>query len=490
VTWTLKLVPNAKWQAVPTDAIGYSDALKPLYGRPFTANDVVHTIKYWLGQLTKPDGKPQGTPANVALSNVDSVTAVDATTVALKLKAPNPRIPYVLADFQLRVMSPEVFNLDGDYTKHVVGTGAFFLNKFAADGRNSEFGANSAYFRNGGDGKPLPYLDKWSFQVIQDTALAYSAVKTGALHSHQSIGVNTPSDARRFAGDCPTCQIAQVYSAQGVFGVGFKTEGAGAPFADPRARLAFAKAIDWKTLIQNRYEGAAILAPAANATAMVFDQLPTLDTYVKFLKDNGISDDENPYVFNPTLAKQLWAASGHKPGETISMLYTPLYGGTIAPDFQAIAGLVSQNLGIEVKLDPKADFPSYYSAVGYQGGQPHQQFSGLSLYFNTLYPDNAQSIFNQFTPGQQANFMEFNDPQVTALAAEIFSGVPLAREKEITKAVVLAEHKGNNFRRIVLPTPARFSTYNGAVRNMSQQSRGGECCHQGGNLVELIWLAR
>ena len=112
----------------------------------------------------------------------------------------------------------------------------------------------------------------------------------------------------------------------------------------------------------------------------------------------------------------------------------------------------------------------------------------MAMYFNNILPTNAGSLAT-LTPGHQQNFAEFNNARITELAAEAGTGVSLEREKEIGREVWLIEQT-SDFRRLALPNAARFITYGGDVRNMYQQSRGGECCHQGGHLLEVVWLDR
>ena len=63
-TLTFKLAEGVKWHNIDPSHPSYSEELKGLYGRELTADDVVHTMMYWLGRLTKPDGEAQGTPQN------------------------------------------------------------------------------------------------------------------------------------------------------------------------------------------------------------------------------------------------------------------------------------------------------------------------------------------------------------------------------------------------------------------------------------------
>ncbi|MCH8284361.1 MAG: ABC transporter substrate-binding protein [Chloroflexi bacterium] len=482
-TWRFKLNQAAKWQDIPSTAFGYDSALSDLYGRDLVAADVVHSVNYWLGNLTKSDGSPQGTPTGGLWGNILGANAIDENTVEIMLEVPDPLFPATLSDWQNRILSPEVFNLDGDYQSKPVGTGAFIMDSRDQTVK-TEFIPNPNFWRNGGDGNPLPYLDRYVVAVLS-VPLARSAMITGQVDAALTIGVSTPSSAINFGRDCQACQIVEMFSAQGIFALGWRTEGPGAPFADKNARLAIAKAIDWNQLIINVHEGAAALQPPTASAGLIFDVTATVANTAQFLRDAGVPDEENPYVFDADLAKQLWAQSGHSPGEDHEIIYNE-YSAIVTNQTIAIAGELEKNLDINVDVNKVPDIQIYYSAVGFLGGTEHQQFPSMAMYFNNVVPTTAGSLATM-VGDEQRNFAEFDNADINALVEEISAGVSLAREKEIATEVFLIELR-DELRRIVYPSAARFIIFGGTVRNFYNQSKGGECCHQGGNLLELIWL--
>ncbi len=486
-TWTFKLNQKARWHNVPAGAFGYDEKLKPLYGRDFVAADVVHAIDMWLGKLTKPDGSPQGRPGGGEWGNIASARAVDDDTVQFTIKEPDPFFPLILADFQSRIVPPEVFKLDGDYEKRMVGTGSMILQSRDPQVR-SEFIANPNFWRNGADGKPLPYIDKHVIAIITDTSRARGALIAGQVDSAHDIGATTPTAALNFGRDCPSCQIAEMFSVVGIFSMGFRTEGDGAPFTDIRARLAIAKAIDWQSLIKNVHDEAAILPPTTNIVSLIFDDTPTVARNIQTLRDAGVKDEDNLFIFDPARARQLWAASGHKEGERHSIVYNEYTTQPVTKQFIAIASELKKNLNIEVEVGKVSDINIYYTAIGYLGGQKHQNFPSMALYITTVSPTNAGAILF-LKPGRQLNLAEINNPKILALADEMAKGVPLEREKAISREVWLIEQR-DEIKRLTLPSGARYIAYGPRLRNAYQQSRGGEAFHQGGHLVEVIWLDR
>jgi peptide/nickel transport system substrate-binding protein len=478
---TLKLNPNAKWHNLPQSAYGYDAKLASLYGRKVVAADVVHSVNYWLGRLKKADGSPQATVAQgPQWNNLSDARAVDEATIEITLKGPDPYTPLLLADFQSRILPPEIFQLDGDYTKRIVGSGSMMISTFDRTAK-VEMNANPAFWKNGGDGRPLPYLDKHVIQVITNVTLLRSGMIGGQLDSAQTVGVTTPADAVNFGRQCTACQITELFNAKGIFSLGLKTEGANAPFDDKRARIAVAKAIDWQGIIDRIHGGAGVLAPPTVVTNLIYDTPPS----VALIAEGFPNRDENPWIFDPAKAKELWAAAGKKPGEKHTIIYNE-YSATITNQMLAVKGDLEKNLGIEVTLTKVADINQFYAAIGYNPGQQHQNFESMALFFNQILANPALDL-QTLTPGNQANLMEYNIARINQLAAEAARGVTLAKLSEIAKEVWTIEK--NEAKRFVLPTEARYVIYSGRLRNAYQQSVGGEAFHQGGHLTEVIWLA-
>ncbi|MBM4405393.1 MAG: ABC transporter substrate-binding protein [Chloroflexi bacterium] len=477
--WTFKLNPNAAWQSPAASAFGYDAKLAPLYGRKFVADDAVHSINYWLGRLKKADGSPQPTVTQGPhWSNIDTLRAVDSATLEVTVKAADPYFPNSLADFQSRLVPPEVFALDGDYTKRAVGSGALIMDKFDRPVR-TEFVANTKFWKNGADGKPLPYIDRHNLVILTAT-LARSALITGQVDSALSIGLVTPADAVNFGRQCQSCQIVEMFSAKSIYGLGFKTDGAGAAFADIRSRIAIGKAVDWQGIINNVFTGAGRLVPNTVSTGIMYDENPALAKFA----EGFANDDENPWVFNPAKAKELWVASGRRLGETVNLIFNPY---TNLPNtVLAVVGDIEKNLGISIKVNQVSDINVYYAAVGYNPGQPHQNFDGLTVYFTQPLATAAQDLVT-LTRSNAANFMEYNNARIDDLAAEAARGVTDERMRQIALEVWSLEKK--ELKRLPLPEPARYITYSGRLRNSYQQSAGGEAFHQGGHLAEVIWLA-
>ncbi|MBI3742912.1 MAG: ABC transporter substrate-binding protein, partial [Chloroflexi bacterium] len=159
-TVTVKLDPNAKWQNVA-----------PVNGRAVTSADVKWLFENF-GTLKSGNA--------TAIKDVDTITAPDAQTVVFNLKTPYSGFLQSLATYTLKLVPKEQFDTDGDFTKRAIGTGAYVFDRREPNAR-VVVKANPNYWKQGKDGKALPYMDEIDVILGQDTATMNAAVKTGQL---------------------------------------------------------------------------------------------------------------------------------------------------------------------------------------------------------------------------------------------------------------------------------------------------------------------
>ena len=144
-------------------------------GQPLTTDDVMFTMKEWLN-------KDVGSSMLGLLSywgGPQNIEKVDDYHIRLHLKTPNIGVPEHLWHYP-GVILPR--NFEGDFIKQPVGTGAFTLEEFA-EGERAVLKARKDYWRNGADGKPLPYIDK-----VMYIAMAADA-RLAAFQSGQTLRV-------------------------------------------------------------------------------------------------------------------------------------------------------------------------------------------------------------------------------------------------------------------------------------------------------------
>ena len=153
--FTVKLRKDAKWHD----------------GAPFSAKDVVFTWQ----TLMNPKVSAFST---VGFDQIDSMWAVDETTLKFKLKQAYAPILVTLSDLfivpeHILSKSPDI-NRDEFNTKRPIGTGAFRFVEWVA-GDHITLEANQAYYG------PGPYLDRLIFKYISDLTILFTQFKTGEI---------------------------------------------------------------------------------------------------------------------------------------------------------------------------------------------------------------------------------------------------------------------------------------------------------------------
>jgi len=142
-------------------------------GQELTAADVIFNFNQWLD-------KDLNSAMSAALSFLDAsgIERADDYTVVLRLKEPTIFLPELLCQFPAAVVPR---NFGGDLLRQPLGTGAFTMQEYTP-GERCRLTRRNDYWRNGQDGKPLPYLDQIvMLQFGQDRAADLPALQTGQV---------------------------------------------------------------------------------------------------------------------------------------------------------------------------------------------------------------------------------------------------------------------------------------------------------------------
>ena len=163
------------------DGIKFSD------GSPITAGDV----KWSLERAAKPDNGIWG----FLISAIASIASPDATTVVITLNRPDPAILPALSVFNTAILPQAAFEASAgttdaekaqSFSEKPIGSGPFILESWER-GSMMKLVKNPHYWAMGDDGKPLPYLDGVTFEVIPDDATRILALQSGKLDGAEFI---------------------------------------------------------------------------------------------------------------------------------------------------------------------------------------------------------------------------------------------------------------------------------------------------------------
>ena len=150
-------------------------------GTPLTVEDV----KWSLDRARD----PKAGAWNSSLASIESIEAKDPGTVVLKLKNPDPTILPALATFNSAILPKKLFEAAPGATpeekakafaEKPIGTGPFVMTEWKR-GVSMKLKRNPYYWKQGDDGKPLPYLDELEFQIIPDDATRLLKLKAGEI---------------------------------------------------------------------------------------------------------------------------------------------------------------------------------------------------------------------------------------------------------------------------------------------------------------------
>ena len=291
-------------------------------GTPFTADDVVFSVKRGLDPLSA---------YKTALPNVTGASKVDALTVDIFTSQPTPVLPLALTNFRLmskawcekhRVERPQDFKAKEEThaTRNANGTGAFKLVRWETDVR-TVLAANREYWGKRGNVSEAHYL------VVSTAATRVAGLISGEIDIVTDPAVQDVVRLKSQSG----ITIGEAIGTGSQF-VGFH-HGKKLAFKDPRVRQAIRAAIDFEALKSKVMRDTAVVGRAIYS--------PVIDGFdPRFAK---------PPAHDPARAKQLLREAGYPDG-----FATELECSSQQPTdslCQAIAGMLSR-VGIRVSYRP------------------------------------------------------------------------------------------------------------------------------------------
>ncbi|MCL4534418.1 MAG: ABC transporter substrate-binding protein [Bacteroidetes bacterium] len=234
---------------------------------------------------------------------IQSVDVVDPLTIRLKLEQPWGPIFLNLTSLQpgTSVASKAAVEKSGDeiLSTKPVGSGPMVIDQWLRDDK-VVMKKWDGYWKNGEDGKPLPYIDSFVERFIQDPSVIMVEMKAGSVQLAENI------EAKDVAGlkinpDLVYWQLPWVSLLYFTYGLNADAE----PFKDnPKVRYALQYALDREGM----------------AKAMGFG-LATPAYYWAWAPTTlGYSEDLPKYKFDLAKAKQMLAEAGYPNGIDIRLL--------------------------------------------------------------------------------------------------------------------------------------------------------------------------
>lgn len=400
-TWTFHLVDDATFQN----------------GEKFTSADVVYTFDRILDPATASAYAGLYAP-------IESVEAVDPTTVVFHLKAPfGPFLTNLAANGQ--IVNKKAIET-GDPARHPVGTGPFEFVEWV-QGDHITLKKNPTYFK-----KDLPHLDTVTFKFMLVDQSRIDALSAGEIDWADAVPlqqVDALSTDPRF--NYVTSAVAGIPDF-----LAFNTKKA--PFDNPLVRQAVAKAIDRSEITKVAYLGTGE------------DGLEEVPTGSSWYGATGL--EAEPDIEG---AKKLLAEAGYKDGLSIDYLGLSQY-----PELLKTGQVVREQLkkiGIDMKIEA-VDVSVWYDAYSrgdYQITSAYQE--------RTIDPDNFYSLV--LKSGGPINATGYSNPEVDAL---IDQAAALTDEKERSALYVKIREK------VAADAPLVFTHYETLNYLMNKNVVGSE----------------
>ncbi len=420
LTYDFDLNPQpllAKQWSVSDDGLRYSfklrDGVKWHDGRPFTAEDVVFSIK------TLKDVHPRG--RNTFLNLVDIETP-DPLTAILVLSKPAPYLITALAASESPIVPHHLYEgtkvAENPVNLAPVGTGPFKFKEWIR-GSHIVYERNPDYWD-----QPRPYLDQLIVRFIPDAAARSIAIETGEIDLAPSTPVPL-SDLDRLKGVESLAFETKGYQySNGVSRIEFNLEKP--VFKDIRVRQAFAHVIDRK-LIRNTINygyGEPIPGPINPNLAKWFVA------------------DLKTYPIDLAAAEKLLDEAGHPRGSDgvrlrLNLDYVPS-GEPYSRGSEYIRQALAK-VGVEVTVRSQ-DFATYTKRI-YTDRDFDFAYEGMSNLFDPTVGVQRLYWSKNFKPGVPfSNGSAYSNPKVDALleaaAIEVDPQKRVEQWREIQKILV------------------------------------------------------
>jgi peptide/nickel transport system substrate-binding protein len=236
--WTIKLRPG----------IVFHD------GTPLDAA----TVKLNLDAYRGANPNITSTLFSIALQQITSVTATDPLTVVVTMKSPWVAFPAYLYSYgRMGIMGRAQLADKDACPRKLIGTGPFELKGAWTPGTPVDLQRNASYWRKDANGVQLPYLDGIKFVGVVEPSQRITQLEGGQLDiMHTDFEPDLAQLEKKAASGSIKLTIGSKRRE-----VRYYLLNAGkAPFNDPKARLAFATAIDRDELNKLRNLGRATIA--------------------------------------------------------------------------------------------------------------------------------------------------------------------------------------------------------------------------------------
>ena len=355
-------------------------------GEALDADGVAADFKYLLGHASL--------PAAAQAVTVASVKAVDAKTVQVVTKDPDPLLTRRLT--AVPIPAPKAYAADpASFATKAIGTGAFQLTDFTVHQSLTLKAWDKSW-------RPAPKLAQVTFKEIPDAATRVQALKAGQIDVAQGVSPDDISGLK-----AASFQIEIVPRAQ-IQQVTFETVSQGGPLANQDVRLAMNYAVDTQKIVSTILQG---------TTKPASGQIVGSDGF-------GFNPAIKPYGFDPAKAKTLLAKAGFPNGFSTTAEITVGNFPNDKQAYEAVANYLDQ-VGIKVtlKVVTLAEF-----LKAFRGGPRDPLFVEGLQYLPEI---DASKAFSWYSCAQPQAARRFCDQQLEDLLVKANTELNESKRKDL-----------------------------------------------------------
>jgi len=364
--------------------------------REVTADDIVWNFERFTSTTTHDLGTPGRT------NKLTSIVAIDRYTVEFTYETPNIDVPLFTIGQLWFMIPPEVVEVHGDMTdwRNVTGSGPFALTDYVA-GSSLTYERNPNWHFKDPEGRSLPYVDGFQALVIPDVTTRLTAMRSGQLDMVYGYSSVAWEDAESLIETNPELQYIKLTSA-GVLQLKFDMKAPPfGPSGDEDAwklRRAAHMAIDYQGLVEEYYQGNAVIVPSTMSPGFGIEALKL---------ENLPESSRELFEYNPEKAKELMAEAGYPNG--IKVTFTVGYD---SEEFQLVKAMWD-DVGIETELNI-IDYGALQGII-WSGGMEDVTMHWWGHYFDT----GETYYMNKDGTPHQLNVNGVDDDEVVRLADAI-----------------------------------------------------------------------
>ncbi len=332
-------------------------------------------VKFNLDRVADPQ---INTRARQYVTDLASVDVIDAGTVRVNLKQPSGAFLSVLALEPGSMMSPTAIkSMGADFARKPVATGPFKVVSWT--GGRIEVERFDGYWRDGADGKKLPYLDRVIVRVIANTAVKIVELKAGSVQIGDAIQVKDFEQVERD----PTLELRETIQGIQQYMAFNVTR---PPFDNPDLRRAVTLAINRPTIERVVSRGQGVVSAGLKP--------PTSLAYDAGIKGHG---------FDIAAAKAAYQKSGHKGPLTLVVIQRD-------PDTQIaqILQAMLKEAGIELRVEVLERQAWLDKVLG-------KTFQFGILRASIPRPDPDLTFSNFYGKNARQNYSGFQNPRIDEL---------------------------------------------------------------------------